>query len=392
MHLFRFFLLFLVTAVSCPLFSQNIYDGSFGDGIEVKTNDSTFLMKFSFRFQTLYQGESNQSTGAYNESLLIRRSRLKFDGYAVNPKWEYKVELALSNRDQSNGETPIAPFGSTANIILDAVLKWHFAPGWELWFGQTKLPGNRERVISSQKLQFVDRSLVNANYNLDRDKGFQLHHTSGEHVVVRKSLALSLGEGRNVVLDNPYAGRQYTARVEVLPFGEFTSGGDYFGSDLAREKSPKLSVGITGDYNVRAVRLGGNLGDFMLDENNNYNDHNDLRTLIADLMFKYNGLSVAAEYIVRETARPNTEGFATGTGLVVQGGYLLPSNWEFAGRYTTIDGAFNGTSVDDVNEWTFGVSRYISGHDLKIQSDISYQDFSLLDDFLIFRFQTEISF
>ena len=38
---------------------------------------------------------------------------------------------------------------------------WHFAKNWELWAGQTKLPGNVERVISSGDLQLVDRSLLN---------------------------------------------------------------------------------------------------------------------------------------------------------------------------------------------------------------------------------------
>jgi phosphate-selective porin OprO and OprP len=34
--------------------------------------------------------------------------------------------------------------------VLDAVAKWNFAENFSLWFGQAKLPGNRERVISSQ--------------------------------------------------------------------------------------------------------------------------------------------------------------------------------------------------------------------------------------------------
>ena len=37
--------------------------------------------------------------------------------------------------------------------ILDAYLKWNFYKNFEIWAGQTKLRGNRERVISSQNLQ-----------------------------------------------------------------------------------------------------------------------------------------------------------------------------------------------------------------------------------------------
>ena len=92
----------------------------------------------------------------------------------MSPKFSYKVELALSNCDIRGGGNP--EFGNTANIILDAVLIYYINENWSLWFGQTKLPGNRERVYSSQKLQFVDRSLVNARFNLDRDVGVQIYH------------------------------------------------------------------------------------------------------------------------------------------------------------------------------------------------------------------------
>ena len=35
----------------------------------------------------------------YESNFLIRRARLKFDGYAYTPKLKYKFELGLSNRD-----------------------------------------------------------------------------------------------------------------------------------------------------------------------------------------------------------------------------------------------------------------------------------------------------
>jgi hypothetical protein len=117
---------------------------------------------------------------------------------------------------------------------------------------------------------------------------------------------------------------------------------------------------------------------------------NDLKTMIADMMFKYNGFSVASEYTSRSTGSKNN-GFGTGNGFVIQGGYLLPSNWEFAGRYTTIAGN-NSSPISDVSEYTFGVSRYIKGHNLKFQTDLSYQDYPVRDNQLIFRFQTELAF
>ncbi|PQB08415.1 hypothetical protein BST83_15750 [Polaribacter filamentus] len=105
--------------------------------------------------------------------MLIRKFRLKFDGFALSPKLNYKEELGLSNRDQSGGSI----FTSSSPIyILDAVLKWNFSGNFVLWFVQTKLPGNKERVISSANLQQVDRSLLNSGFTIDRDIAVQLIH------------------------------------------------------------------------------------------------------------------------------------------------------------------------------------------------------------------------
>ena len=61
----------------------------------------------------------------------------------------------------------------------------------------------------------------------------------------------------------------------------------------------------------------------------------------------------------------------TGTGLNLQAGYLLKNNWEFAGRFTQINpGATTGKDVH--SQYTFGISKYVAGHKLKVQTDVSY--------------------
>lgn len=379
--------LFALVFFSISAFGQNYSTDRYGKGLTSTAKDSSFHVKFGFRFQTLYAGTTNLETNEYSEQLLTRRARLKFDGFAYDPSIIYQVELALSNRDHSSGQIPESR--GTASIVLDAVVQWEFVDGWQLWFGQTKLPGNRERVISSQKLQFVDRSLVNALFNLDRDLGFQLRHKSGESFVFKQALAVSLGEGRNIAVDNPDNGRQITGRLEFLPLGDFTSKGDYFGGDLKREPTPKLSIGITGDINNGAVRERGNLGDFTDDGSGNYLS-NDLESWFVDLMFKYKGWSVASEYANRVTKNDNN-GFGTGQGIVIQGGYVLPSNWEFAGRFTDID-ADDASTINDITEYTFGISKYVREHNLKMQTDYSYQDIPDGDNQTVFRFQVEVAF
>lgn len=375
--------------LSDRLLSQNIVNDSYGKGVSFLAKDSSFYTNLGFRFQSLYEGKHNMKSDEWTESFLIRRYRLKFDGWAFSPNVVYKLELGLSNRDTQAGQIPES--GNTAGIVLDAVVKWNFAKGWNLWFGQTKLPGNRERVISSQKLQFVDRSLVNSRFNLDRDAGVQLHHKSkAGNAVLKQAFAISLGEGRGIVIDNPDHGRQYTARFELLPMGEFTSKGDYFGSDLKRERLPKLSIGVTGDYNNNTVRSRGNLGSFERDSLDNF-IFSDLISVFVDGIFKYRGLSVASEYVYRNASK-KVPSFGYGSGITGSAGYLFSNNFEIAGRVTHIEPISTLSSIPETDEYLIGVSKYVVGHNLKVQSDFSYTERKTSSNFLMFRLQCEMAF
>jgi len=366
----------------------------FGKGIKYTAKDTSFDMKFHFRMQHLLAVNYDEATDNTSTNFLVRRARLKFSGFAFTPNLQYKAELGLSNRDISinkeDGNTRDA-----ARVILDAVLKWKFSKNWSLWVGQTKLPGNRERVISSANLQFVDRSLLNSKYNIDRDAGLQLRgkFKAGD-VVIAPAFALTQGEGRNMTQGN-YGGFDYTAHVEILPFGAFTGKGDFIGSDLEREQTPKLAIGLTYDYNKDAVRQGGQLGSFVKDLNGNYVE-NSLSTFFADVMFKYQGFSLMSEYANKSADKRvsgATKGFNTGTGFSAQAGYLFNNNVELAFRFTTLreDNALSG--ITDEDQFTIGLSKYIVRHSLKVQSDFTRISFPGADDGAYqFRMQVEMQF
>lgn len=369
---------------------KHVY-AKFGKGINFIAPDSSMSLKFSTRFQTLFVAERPMVDDAKIEKeLMIRRFRLKFDGFAFTPRLEYKIELALSNRD--NGAV-IKQAADAANIVLDAALKYHLSKNTEVWFGQTKLPGNRERVISSQSLQFVDRSLVNSLYTLDRDLGIQLHHKFKlGAVVVKDKYAISLGQGRNITLADT-GGLSYTGRLEVLPFGEFTDKGDYFDSDLEREPTPKLSLAAGYSYNDDAIRKGGELGSFL-------KESRDLKTFFADVMLKYRGWSLTSEYMDKQTSGSSilidkSNYFQTGSGWNVQSGYLFKNNIEIAGRYSVVDPTAELKSdgfAEKIKEYTLGFSKYFVGHNLKVQTDISHlRDFQNEDPSLRYRLQVELA-
>jgi len=396
------FTLALIIGVFSYTNAQEISDTSFGKGlINFTAKDSSFSIKFAPRFQVRYNSSWDYNGDKYENTeynFIVRRARLKFDGFAYSPKLKYKIELGLSNRDisganQFNRNTP--------RYILDAVIMWNFAKNWELWAGQTKLPGNVERVVSSANLQLIDRSLLNSRFNIDRDMGIQLRHKTnlGGNFLMREKFALSQGEGRNVTEGNE-GGLQYTARLEFLPFGTFKSKGDYFQSDLKREQKPKLMVGFTYDLNQDAVKDRSVLGSYMFKSDGSLYK-TDITTVFADAMFKYNGLSFMGEYAKRTADQPiaiDTDGVTptgdivlTGHALNLQAGYLFKNNYEVVGRYTTLDYEAVTEKLPR-NQYTLGVNKFIVGHKLKVQSDFSYSTLDNKQDNITFRLGFDIHF
>jgi len=373
-------LLFIASVYSAS--SQDITNNRFGKGlINVFAKDSSWSSKVAFRYQTRYEGNYDLVDSDYNGRAFVRRARIKGNGFAFSPKITYKFEYDVAN-----------------GYVLDAVVKWNFTGNWTVWFGQTKLPGNIERVFSSQKLQLVDRSLLNSKFTLDRDAGAQLRHhfKLGNTFLVREIFAVSQGEGLND--KSKSTGNGYTGRIELLPFGNFTKKGDYFAADLKREKTPKLMLSATYDFNQNAMLSRGQKGDYLI------GDLENLQTLFIDAHFKYQGFSFFGEYVDRKTSDGSPllgnsfvdgesidECYYTGESINLQLGYLMKNNWEIAGRYTNVN-ANDLYDNNDLNQYTIGFSKYVVGHNLKVQTDFSYTTEQGENDKLLFRLQTEFNF
>ena len=112
--------------------AQNKIVDKYGKGFSILGKDSTFLLKANTRIQCRYDYEridNNSKEKLFvRDAAFVRRTRIKFGGWAYSTKVKYKIEHDLLN-----------------GVTYDAVVKYNFFKGWEIWAGQTKLPGNRER-------------------------------------------------------------------------------------------------------------------------------------------------------------------------------------------------------------------------------------------------------
>jgi len=338
-------------------------------GIQFATKDTSFYINFRFRMQPRMglTSVSGEDLNIDQVEARIRRLRMRVDGFIINRKLSYSIQLSFARADTDFENTGFA------NIIRDAVVFYQIHKKFYVAFGQNKLPGNRQRVNSSGQLQFADRSIVNATFNLDRDFGLKAYYNTmvGKMGFILKG-AVSTGDGRSVnFTDN---GLAYTLRAELLPMGLFTNEGDYSEGDLEREPKPKLAFGVGYSFNSKALRTGGQLGRDLYAAR-------DISTIYADALFKYKGFAFATEFMSRDAQSPityNEDSTLTrfvykGFGLNAQTSYLFRKNYELAVRYSLLSPNKEIQHLErqtDVIE--IGGTKYLNKHRIKVQLNVNY--------------------
>lgn len=338
-------------------------------GLVFSGSDGFSYLALRFRIQQwAVFSRDDGADGLSSATMAIRRARVRFESVVWDPRFKVNVQLSFSRGDMDfeNSGFP--------NVLRDATVSFQATPNLVIMGGQTKLPGNRQRVISSGEQQFPDRSIVNGAFTIDRDMGLWATYTRGRGTrPVILSAAVTSGEGRAIQTGNP--GLSYTGRVELQPLGAFTGGGDNFEGDLLREPAPRLALGVTLNHNEQGERAGGQLGRFLYEPR-------DMDVLLADLLFKYRGFATAVEFGQRRAADPVTTSGAltrtilTGSGTNVQASYYFPRGFEIGGRWSTVDPHRDVRSAfERQRQHSLVVTRYFHGHRVKWQNEAIRDEF-----------------
>jgi phosphate-selective porin OprO/OprP len=102
----------------------------------------------------------------------------------------------------------------------------------------------------------------------------------------------------------------------------------------------------------------------------------DVYQLTADVAFKYQDFSFEGGYHFRniDPKAPTPFGEESAQGFYLQGGYfVIPKKFELAARYAWVDPDDpNQTDDNKEQECTGGLSYYMYGHNLKLQTNYSY--------------------
>ena len=375
---------------------RNMPNIEVGKGITFRPKSNSFELTLRFRMQNMLALSFDDDFSLTKTDARVKRLRLRFDGFVYSPKLVYSIQLGFTGYDAE-----LLPNGNM-NIVRDAIVYYVPSPKWNIGFGQSKIKANRARINSSSALQFVDRSIVNSEFNLDRDFGFfgeyNLDRPKGFDLAFKGSV--TLGEGRNWgASDN--GGLAYTGRLELYPLGHFSAKGDVIEGDFAGEERPKILLAGAYAFNHKASRLSGQRGNIMPN-----GETRNIGSYFVDFILKYRGFAFYTDFMGRTCDDPrfgsgSTDFVYSGCGLNVQTSYLFDKKWEIALRNSTLfpeNEIQSLTGYSRRNQSTFGVTRYIIGHSLKVQADVSYHSYDRVantagkmpGDGWEFRFQVEL--
>lgn len=343
------------------------------NGFEFRTNNDKFSLAIQNRIQFRYSDPFDSDPRSLEDlerddsSFRIRRARTRLRGHAYWPWLTYYLQYDWSQ-----------PVLRDLNLSIDKY-KWA-----RLWFGRGKVIYNDERVTSSANQQFVNRSIVNDIFTVDRQQGVQilgnLFPATWHDISYYAGIftGLGVGEGNNDDNHMMYSGRlQWNILGGAMPFSQ---------SDIEYHEEPALNVAFAAATNRSRCtafqtddRSCRDLPGFAPGQNGQYR----INQMMEEVRFKWRGFSLQHEMHWKEVidifkGQGDSSRKTRLMGGLVQTGYfphyILPSiskNVEFAGRYAFVD-----PNVDFKNdlqkEYSGVITYFFNGHMNKVNFQVSH--------------------
>ncbi|MFT4577701.1 MAG: phosphate-selective porin OprO/OprP [Nitrospinales bacterium] len=351
-------------------------------GFHFESQDGKFSTNLQFRAQMRFSKPftsdprtSGSFSPAESNNFELRRVRIKIGGHGYKyVKYYFEVDLQ-----------PSRSVGGTGTDSSARVIDWRIDVQPYEWLGfrvgQWKINYNRERVDSSGRQQFVERSIVNRIFTIDRQvgamiKGLLNKGTAGD---MRYYAGIFNGEGRAV--NNSGKDLMKMVRLQWNPLGRDLK---WRQSDVSRHEKPTLSIagawaGNRGNCTRWSSSGCGNLDGFAVGANENQFKINQA---VAEVAYKHQGLSIQSEYHWKNVADDNTGLEHDYEGAYAQAGYFfneinksIPEELELAFRYAFVDepdSTGNMLLQNTRREYTVGANWFIAGHGNKVTLDYSH--------------------
>lgn len=316
--------------------------------------------RVQFRFTDQFPDDKVQIPGTAQPgdaigSFRIRRAKSQLAGHFWKPEITFELQIGWAGSDSTGGS-------STFSGIEDAMLNWDASRKgtFQIRAGQYKVPFGRQEMTSSEKQQFVERSILSGEFTRSRDVGVSVWGRAAEGKLEYWAGVFN-GNGRNKPINdnNKY---QYDARILFQPWGDVK----YSEGDFESKDKPLLAIAFGFEKNNLAGSSSAPPGSLL----SNFDD----KVLSGDVVFKYKGFSVYGEYFSRKREPERGPGFHS-DGWQIQSGYFLKRDaFELAFRYAGWDPT-DQKDGDDQSEIGGAANYYFLKHRFKLQTDYrSIQD------------------
>jgi hypothetical protein len=356
-----------------------------GTGLNFSFNEGSYYFGLSGFIQPGFLRETMDDMEDVN-TFRSKRTFLQFEGNAVEEKVSFFVQLDFSQ----------------ANPLMDVYMAYQPVEAVKISFGQKQnFTNNREMIYREDRLQFVNRSLLSQSLSqTGREFGvFVESKFEVGNFGIMPMASLTSGDGRNSFgqdsRDTDAGGVKFGGRLDLYPLGYFKPGNELTSVDLAREDQLKFVVGVAGSQNTGASdAVGEGHNNFFLFDENGDSNLPDYRQLYADLLMKYKGFSLLAEYAntsatgldlvfldqaATQILAPQqiSQFLALGDSYNLQLGYVTKDGYSFDVRYGSTTPEFEnyaGSVLTDMSQTSFGFSKYFYDNALKIQASYSRFD------------------
>ena len=334
-------------------------------GFVIHSADSSASLSISPRLRISYVGASDENR-TFESDVSTPLARVGLIGQAFN-RWRFFIQAIFAPAEIQTIGNELEGIGAKA--MLDGRLEYLLSKSTRISFGQEFLPGNWEGTNGLLFTTFTDRSLVSKAFWLSRDIGVQLkHYGEIDGVPVRFYIALSKGEGLNVLSENE-GGWQYTVRLSAAILGKDEGQFTYIYSDMTRSPTHRLWLSSSFTHNNDAIRQNGNTGKVIKNDMGDYLNAN-VNKWFVDISYKYYGFAFLWGYSHQRTSDLELL-YNNGNGQVVQGSYLLANGIEFALQYGKINGTRN-SPLQTRDQFSVGINKYFRGQGLKWMNEVNF--------------------
>lgn len=314
------------------MFDQSVTAG-YDDHFFLASTDGNFRLEISgqlqmrFVYNHLDDSEDSDRSGFEN-----RRTKLKFRGHIVDPRFSYSVSTAF---DDDSGTFK----------LNDAYVAYEVSDEFAVRAGRFRSPLLREEDVSSKRQLLAERSLVARAFNQDRTTGVAIQYEQQAFRIHGAFMDVTR-EGSE---DQSYIA---SARGEILLSGAWKQLKDF---TSFRFDEPTIALGA---------------GILFQEEDFKDPDEDDAQLLrwTADVSMEFGGANLFAAIVGNHMEEEDHDSLDQ-LGFVVQGGIFFTDDSELFAQYVWGD---SDEAAADLSVLTVGINHYLAEHALKWTLDVGY--------------------